>query len=474
MNRVFSACLLLITAISPTFLPGASGQGSPIKHVIVLMQENRTFDHYFGKYPGADGLPSGTLLPTQFHPSDPTLPCSPPLSVEPNSTYVAPFHLSTLRTPDPPHDENTARCAYNQGNMNALTYAHSLKGFNGTLAVGYYDYRDIPYYWNLAEYYVLSDHFFSSAMGGSFPNHLFLYAGTDENKTGFEYTSVPPEGLNLSTIFDQLDARGVSWRNYVQNYNASVTYKSQLDRLGLGPKSAQLVWAPLLGIPRFVNNQTLNSKIQDLSNFFTDINSDDFPSVAYISPSGQSEHAPGDVGLGQLFAVTLITALMSSKHWWDTAFILTYDDWGGWYDHVAPPQVDDDGYGFRVPALIVSPYARNGFIDSTEYDFTSILAFMEHLFGLSPLTPNGRDVKANDLSNAFDLTAPPRPPVIPRGQYPMKAPIQQQSTFRVWLSYAGVLGLVIAVPSVVVTMRRRLSNSSRPTNQPQRKGSERR
>ena len=431
--------LLLISPLHPAVLSLA--QGSPIKHVVVIMQENRTFDHYFGTYPGANGLPPGTKVPVD--------PCGLVEVSVCNTSFVEPYHLETRRTPDPPHDERTTRLTYNSGNMDGILYAHSLKRFDGTIAMGYYDHRDIPYYWNLAEYFVLADNFFSSVAGGSFQNHLYLYAGTDDRPQGGEYGSAPPEGMDIPIIFDLLEEEGISWKNYVQSYDPNINYTSEVDRLGLGPKSAQLIWTPPLGIPRYVHDPALNSKIQDLSEYFVDIQSDEFPSVVYISPAGQSEHAPGDIATGQLFVVTLIAALMTSQYWWDTVFILTYDDWGGWYDHVFPPQIDEDGYGPRVPTLIISPYAKEGYIDSTTYDFTSILAFIETVFDLPPLVPGGRDATANNLMQAFDFTAPPRTPVIPRGEYPMKTLAEERSPFIVSAMYGGILSFAVFLPFAV-------------------------
>jgi len=125
------------------------------------------------------------------------------------------------------------------------------------------------------------------------------------------------------------------------------------------------------------------------------------------------------------------------------------DDWAGWYDHVFPPQIDEDGYGPRVPTLIISPYAKEGYIDSTTYDFTSILAFIETVFDLPPLVPGGRDATANNLMQAFDFTAPPRTPVIPRGEYPMKTLAEERSPFIVSAMYGGILSFAVFLPFAV-------------------------
>ncbi|MEM2685936.1 MAG: alkaline phosphatase family protein [Candidatus Bathyarchaeia archaeon] len=363
----------------------------PIRHVIVVMQEDRTFDHYFGTYPGANGIPEDFKMP--INPFDP------------NSSYVSPFKLNVTRTPPLVKGVSVARVAYNNGSMNGFIYAQNQVGANGTLTMGYYDYTTIPMYWNLAREYVLCDSWFASSLGASLPNHLYLYAA----QTG-GYTSIPEEGLNLFTIFDLLESNGVSWKVYVAKYDPNINYTNPEAQLQMIPKGAQLLWTPLLAIPRFVHNSTLNSKIADISQYYVDLKGDDFPQVVFITPSGLSEHAPTDIHLGQFFVLDLINALMRSKYWYSSVLILVWDEWGGWFDHVPPPQVYEDGLGFRVPAIIISPYAKRGYIDSTVYDHTSILKFIEWLFDLPPLTE--RDSKANNILNAFDFSQPPRPPRI--------------------------------------------------------------
>ncbi len=152
-----------------------------------------------------------------------------------------------------------------------------------------------------------------------------------------------------------------------------------------------------------------------MQQYYTDLQSGHLPAVAYLVPSGLSEHPPGDISVGQSFGVTTVTSLMRSSAWDSSVFVVSWDDWGGWYDHVPPPQVDADGYGFRVPAIIVSPYARSGTIDNTTYDFTSILKFIEDNWNLQPLT--ARDATANSIANALDLSRPPSAPGLSRAKH---------------------------------------------------------
>ena len=360
---------------------------TPIKHFIMLMQENHSFDNYFGTYPGADGIPPGTCIPVD--PFDPQ-------SVE----CLEPFHIGDRPVGDPDHSSATFQLQYNGGRMDGFVYALNERNQDGTIAMGYYDDRDLPYYWNLVSEYVLFDRFFTSAAGGSFENHMYWVAGVPGNQRTRDFN-------NLPTIFDRLQERGISWKFYVQGYDPAITYRTA-STIG-GSKAAQIVWAPLLQFDRFLDDPELSSHIVDLSEYYEDLQNGTLPAVAYIAPSGASEHPPGSLRSGQRFVKSLIQALMQSDAWGSSALMVSYDDWGGWYDHVPPPQVDKYGYGFRAPAFLVSPYARRGYIDSTTLDFTSALKFIEENYELEPLAE--RDAKANSLINAFDFTQPPRQPV---------------------------------------------------------------
>lgn len=400
MKRLIAVAIAAAALAAPS--PSLAQDPLPIETIVIVMQEDRTFNNYFGTYPGANGWPEGAAMAVD--PDDPT------------AGTVEPFKLQSTRTPSLPHSAKAMVRAYNDGAMDSfIVSAETYGASDGTLAMGYYDYRDIPFYWNLADDYVLADNWFSSVMGPSFPNHLYLFAATMTGPEGQRYTSVPAEGLDVVTIFDRLEESGVSWKVYVQGYDPETNFRSTEARLGLTDKAAQLIWVPLVGIPRFVDDPNLSSKIVDLSEYFEDATNGTLPNVAMITPSGLSEHPPGDLRLGHFFAVDLLEALMLSDQWEESAYVLTWDEWGGWADHVPPPQVDEDGFGMRVPGLIVSPYAKRGFVDSTLYDHTSVLATIEWLFEVEPLTE--RDASANAFVNAFDFTQPPREPVLPSVEY---------------------------------------------------------
>ncbi|MCL4561055.1 MAG: alkaline phosphatase family protein [Chloroflexi bacterium] len=389
-----SILLLQLLAVSTAQADSSTGgpaPKTPIQHFVVILQENHTFDNYFGTYPGADGLPPNVKMPV--NPTDPT-----------NQAFVTPFHIGNSPITDLSHSTTTFTKQYNNGKMDGFVYALNQLKQDGALSMGYYDGQDLPYYWNLADNYTLFDHFFSSARDGSYANHMYWVAAAPPPTDNVRNSTT--NGIDIPTIFDLLQAKGISWKFYVQNYDPSINYR---NLAGAGNRTSQVVWVPLLNFARFIDDPALASHIVDLSQYYVDLRNGTLPAVAYIAPSGASEHPPGSIQSGERFVKTLIQELMRSSSWSSSAFLLAYDDWGGWYDHVTPPQVDAYGYGLRVPAILVSPYARKGYIDHTQYDFTSILKFIEDNWGLTSLTQ--RDAHANSLITAFDFSQAPRAPV---------------------------------------------------------------
>jgi phospholipase C len=402
------------------FVPMPSNASAPgrIDHLVVVMQENHTFDNYFGTFPGADGIPAGVCQPrsTDSAPTD----------------CVKPYHISEPRTLDPDHQKATALRAFNGGEMDGFVVAQYQRNIKGDFVMGYWDGSDLPLYWNLATDYVLADRFFSSAWGASQTNHLFWVAAQAAGGHG----GIPEKGFDVPTIFDRLEEAGVSWKMYVQNYDPKITFRSNPLH------NPQVVWAPLLAFPRFVDTPSLRAHIVPLDEYFVDLESGTLPSVSYLVPSGASEHPPGNVTVGQSFGASLVTALMRAKQWNSSLAVVTHDDWGGYYDHVPPPRVDADGYGFRVPAIFISPYARAGTIDHTVYDYTSILRFIEDNWNVDPLT--ARDATANSIAAALDMNQVPLKPRFPERTYP--APVAPEPTTRIVLilTYAAVTTLLMA------------------------------
>ncbi|HDD39770.1 MAG TPA: hypothetical protein ENG21_00780 [Nitrososphaeria archaeon] len=379
---VLILALLILTAFT---IPSSAGEPKnvPIKHFIVLIQENSSFDHFFGTFPGAKGFPENYSMPVD--PSDP------------RAGRVRPFKLPYPNTISLPHNKKASSIAYNGGLMNGFIRAGNMYGLNGTLAMGYYDRDTIPLYWNLAEEYVLFDMWFASYRGGCLQNALYLYAG---QMGGYEKESIPEEGFNLRTIFDELDQKGISWKIYMANYDPNANYTDFKARVMLTPKYSQIARNPLLAIPRFVHNKTLNSRIVDLREYYTDLKQGTLPQVSFVIPSPYCGRSPTDVILNQYLVVDIVNALIKSRYWNESALLILWIDGGGWADHVTPPT----DFGFRVPAILISPYARRGYIDSEIRDHTSVLKFIEWLYDLPPLTE--RDARARNLLSAFTFSEP--------------------------------------------------------------------
>jgi phospholipase C len=433
--------------------PENNSMKAPIKHVIVVIQGGRSFDHYFGTYPQANGFPEGLKMPS--NPFD-----------DNNSRHIVPYRLESTKTASPLVGERYDKIAYNNGAMDAFVFVNELFGYAWDTVMGYYDFRDLPYYWNLASGYVLADNFFSPTMKSGLTNYLYMYAG---DNYGYDRSIIPKDGLEIpKTIFDELENKGIGWKTYVSNYDPNINYTNNMVRTKK-VSDAQVIRNPLLAIPRFVDDKALNSHIVGLSQFFDDLKGNNFPNVAYIVAPGLNEQAPSDVKRGQEFVTSLVFALMKSNYWKDSAFIITYANSGGWYDHVPPPQTEKGNssrdYGFRVPTLIISPYSKEGYVDSTLYDSTSILKFIEYLFGLPHLTYN--DENANNLLNAFEFEKAPREPFIPPMVYTQDSSSQStnpsdyyRSTGSAKLIYVSVFAGILLV-GITAYLFNRSQNKSR-------------
>lgn len=326
---------------------------------MIVLQENHTFDNYFGTYPGAEGTLGKNI-------------CIP--EAKGSKKCVSPFHDSNLAPPDMNHNWNSAHADYDGGLMDGFVYS---EGNQATM--GYYERGDIPQYWNAADNYVLCDHYFTSVMSESAPNHLYLVAGT----SGDILDDKVPSSLSFPPIFEQLDQNGISWKVY----GFSTWYES-FEYVQRTPSARK----------NFANAAT----------FVTDLNNGKLNQVSWIiGAPGGTEHPPQNIQAGEnSVADDIVNGVGSSPFWKSAAIFVTWDDYGGFYDHLAPPRVDQFGYGFRVPCLVISPYAKQGFIDSTLNDHTSILKFIENRFGLSPLST--RDAAASGLEEAFDFAKPAR------------------------------------------------------------------
>lgn len=450
-----------------------SGGGTPpppaglnkINHIIILAQENRGFDHYFGglrQYWAANGFPDRSFDGlAQFNPVSgdaplqgpaPTNPgCDPALgppsdcTVNANSPAVESFHMISMCQENPSPSWNESHMDWN---LNApLSATPTLDGFvwtaahdarsegffdvDGKRAMSFYDGSDLPYYYFLASNFGTSDRWFAPAMTRTQPNRMFMLAGTS---AGFVYP--PPPGsppLPNPTIFDSLDAAGITWKVYVTD----LTHANPPIQ-----NSALNFFATAAKFP---------TNIVGIDQFQRDLANGTLPAVAYIEPgynSGFDEHpgiddnVPGaNVQVGANFVSSLINGLMQSSSWKDSVFILTYDEGGGFYDHVAPqPTVSPDGVppsdlqpgdictkgtgptcdftytGYRIPLIVVSPFSRKNYVSHTVADFTAWLKLVETRFNLPSLTR--RDEAQMDMTEFFDFDAapwatPPTPPTQP-------------------------------------------------------------
>jgi phospholipase C len=356
----------------------------------------------------------------------------------PDGPCVVPYHAGGRAIVDAGNSRHLMDAQLAKGAMDGFVTAFSARPDVGTQAMAFYDQADIPFYWNVADEYVLFDRFFSSAAGGSVRNHMFWVTGAPGNT---QTDTLRPGGFDsVPTIFDRLQAAGISWKFYVQNYRPAQTFRT----LGPGVTSAQVVRVPLLNYNRYLDDPALHSRIVDMSQYYRDLQAGHLPAVSFMVPSGSSEHPPGDIQSGQRMIRSLVNALMSSSAWSSSAFMWTYDNWGGWYDHVVPPTVDRYGYGFRVPALLISPYARKGYVDHTTLDFTSALKFIETNWHIAPLA--ARDRAAGNLTSAFDFSAAPRPALL-LGVSRAPAPPPATPRAQVYLAYgcavAGFLLLLL-------------------------------
>jgi phospholipase C len=285
--------------------------------------------------------------------------------------------------------------------MNGFVSAYQRQGRHGSAVMGYYDHRQLPFYWNAARSYVLFDHFFSSVRYGIRANRSFwVSAATAPGGIG----AIPAGGYGRQrTIFDRLQAAGVSWKFYVQDYDPSDTYQTA-SPANLETQTSRV---PLVDYRRFTRDPALAKHIVGLNQYYRDLADGTLPAVSYIaSSSGDNERSARTIVAGQSMVRNLVTQLMQSRYWDSSALMWSYDGSGGWFDHVRPPQDGSAILGFRVPALLISAYARKGRVDHTVLDYTSALNFIEQNWGVSPLT--GRDATANSLTSAFNFAAGPR------------------------------------------------------------------
>jgi phospholipase C len=489
--------------------PIAAGVGRPlvgihkIKHVVVIMQENRSFDSYFGTYPGADGIPAKDGRFTVCVP-DPRL-----------GRCAQPFHDPSLVNGGGPHGEGSAAVDIAGGRMDGfITQSEFLagRGCGGIAyvcntwapedAMGYHDAREIPNYWSYAKHFALNDHMFESDASWSLPSHLYMISGwsarctikrdpaschNDDELGGFFKSEIagpqradllryrfprrclnarlggersthgrvaaprPTRAISLycrnqrARIVARITKRTAGSYNYawtditylLHRHDVSWGYfitpggqpdcadgNANCSPAPLSPGTPN-IWNPLPSFTDVRRDHQL-SNIQPTSRFLSDARRGTLPAVSWVTPDqAHSDHPPANIHAGQAYVTNLVNTVMKGPDWGSTAIFLVWDDWGGFYDHVVPPRIDQNGLGLRVPSLVISPYSRSGFIDHQVFSFDSINRFIEDDFlageRLNPRTdgrPDHRpDVRESlrvlgSLAADFNFAQSPKPPLI--------------------------------------------------------------
>jgi phospholipase C len=452
MIRLLASMLVLafcVTACggaqSPTPLPqdlssyvNSGGSGSKyIKHVVIVIQENRSFDNFFATFPGADGATGGCAEPVSGSGSDSDVrPSHTRTHNCPKGDEWVPLKKVPLNEPcDWGHSWKNVGFDYDNGKMDGFSMeskgAACGSGRSGKLTYQYVDPKEIKPYWNIAEQYVLGDHMFQTQGSGSFTAHQDLIAGATiinkaKTKSLVDFPTQTPWGcdapggtktsillwsqrtlkdefkgpypcMSYSTLRDLLDAKKVSWKYYSPPV----------------PGNTGKYWNAFDAIKAVREGPEWTTNIADPSVFFTDITGGSLPSVSWVVPDNPDSDHPTTNDKGPSWVASIVNAVGQSSYWDSTAVIVVWDDWGGFYDNEPPPFFDHwGGLGFRVPMLLVSAYAREtsasqpGYISHTPYEFGSILKFVENVYGLGSL--HTTDERATSIVDCFDFSQPAR------------------------------------------------------------------
>ena len=401
------------------------------------MQENRSFDSYFGTFPGADGIPAGVCMP------DPA-----------SGGCIRPYHDRRDMNAGGPHGPSAALADINGGKMNGFVAEQERStpecqgAFNPACApggkahdvIGFHDVREIPNYWAYASNFVLQDHMFESAASWSVPAHLYLVSGwsavcarwfdpmscqSNLATHDIEHAGFQPDyaWTDLTYLLHRAE---VSWAYYVAAgtqpdcADAAISCVPEPQNLGT-PE----IWNPLPDFATVRQDGQLGN-IKPLRDFYAAARGGRLPAVSWIVPNGAtSEHPPALVSKGQTYVTSLVNSIMRSSNWPSTAIFLTWDDWGGFYDHVLPPVVDVNGYGLRVPGIVISPYSKHHYIDHQTLSFDAYLKFIEDDFlkgqRLDPSTDGRPDPRPDVRENAavlgslvkdFNFVQRPRAPLL--------------------------------------------------------------
>lgn len=435
-----SAAIVLPARPSSPLVASPAKPQYPIDHVVILVRENHSFDNLFGTFPGADGtttarIDTGKLVKLNHTPDHTLLDIS--------------------------HSGGAAGFAVNGGKMNQFNLLPGAIQHSTDIADSQYTQKDIPNYWHYARHFALEDRFFATIMGPSFPNHLITVAGTSVNtvdnpvgqtyhawgcdggpysvvsamnpKTGRNYTVKPC--FTVPTMADTFQTHHISWKYY-----APGQYKSGY------------IWSSFDAVKSVRNTSLWKTNVPPETQFIKDVKAGKLPQVSWIVTSEQqSDHPPYSICVGESWAVKQINAIMQSTYWKNTLIVLTWDDFGGFYDHVVPPTQDHISLGPRVPTILISPYARAHTIDHHTLTFTSILKFIEDDFRLPALT--ARDRTAPSLLSSLNFKQTPLQPLV---LHPKACPAADR-TIQTTLS-GSILKLAATKPNI--DMRMRLNSSS--------------
>jgi phospholipase C len=453
ISLLAAGVVLALAAASATYAgSGRAGRIDPsihkIRHVVVIMQENRSFDSYFGTYPGAEGIPMRNGVPAVCVP-DPA-----------SGTCQAPYHDQNDVNGGGPHNHAAATASIAGGRMDGFVAQAEQAQKSCANAddpsctagarpdvMGYHDRREIPNYWSYADNFVLQDHLFEPNSSWSLPQHLFMVSEWSATcsvpsvamscTNALDDPAIPadmfPPGSNAPTpdyawtdLTYLLHANGISWGYYVAAGDQPDCADDGMTCAATA-QSAKTpgIWNPLPFFDTVRADGELGN-IRPTSDFLAAAENGSLPAVSWVIPSQDvSEHPPASVTVGMDYVTKLVNAVMRGPDWKSTAIFIAWDDWGGFYDHVVPPVVDANGFGLRVPGLVISPYARRGLIDHQTLSFDAYAKFIEDDFlgglRLDPRTdgrPDRRpDVRENlaavgNLMRDFDFRQKPRPPLL--------------------------------------------------------------
>lgn len=375
----------------------AAAVSSPIKHIIIVIRENHSYDQMFGRFPGGDGTTTGTL---------------------PNGQLVPLARTPITLWRDIGHGRRAVRIAMNHGRMNGFARLAGAVQHGHSISLSQYYPADIRGYWSYAQNFTLADHFFSTVAGPSYPNHLVLIAGTSHNVVGnpgpnwrqswgcnavnpgrvraynqhTHHIHVVTACFHTPTLGEVLQQQGISWI-----YFAPLSF-------------ARLIWSSFASTPE-PGTDAWKQHFASYAAFISAVRTGTLPAVSWlVAPARYNDHPPHSICTSQNWLDRQLNAVMQSSLWNSTAMIVTWDEFGGFYDHVTPPSFHNIGFGPRVPTIVISPYSRAQIVDHTVYDFASILRFVENQFHLPRLS--AYDAQATSIGRALDLQQKPLPPLV--------------------------------------------------------------